>query len=180
MGKCNQTVISNLIMDSLRLLILISKFEYRKTFKLTLDKIILYDYFMKFPNTMLNDNEYVTISETDFYEYYSYYHWKPNQNEYLEILNYLMSKGLIDRQIEGNKFFYLSTNDGNDLVNSIQSYYKIKLDKIATFVKSNISKLSESQTENLILEKININKRYNKGDMYVSKHETNKIDINRS
>ncbi|QEK12337.1 hypothetical protein FQB35_08080 [Crassaminicella thermophila] len=160
MERDNRTIVSNLVMDSIRVLIVISKFKYRKTFKLTIDKIMLYDFIMKFPNTILENNNIETLQDIDFFEYYSYYHWKPNQSEYLKILNYLISKRLIVRRLEENKFFYLSTSEGKDLINLLESSYKHKLDKVATIIKEEISKLSDTTIENKIMEKVSIQNRF--------------------
>jgi hypothetical protein len=153
-------VLSDLVIDSVRLLILISKFDYKKTFKLTLDKIMLYDFYLKFPNTMFKDNKDVEIGNIDFFEYYSYYHWKPRDDQYVMALNYLISKQLILRKIENNKFYYLVSELGIEFVSDLTSEYKLKLDKIATIVKQKISKLSDEAVENQILEKIKFGKRY--------------------
>jgi len=148
--------LSNLIMDSMRLLILISKFEYRKTFKLTLDKIMLYDFYMKFPDIMLTNKEEREYIDSSFEDVYSYYHWKPNQDQYISTINYLISKKLIIRNIEDSKFCYLITDLGEEFISGLTSKYKIKLDSAAKDIRQMISKLSDDAVEKDILEKINL------------------------
>ncbi|MTI47848.1 MAG: hypothetical protein FH761_08405 [Firmicutes bacterium] len=164
MRSDENNVNTNLIMDAIRLLILITKFEYRKSFKLSIDKVMLYDFIMKFPTTLEDDNGKEN-KEVDFREYYSYYHWKPNQGEYIKTLNYLISKNLVSRKIEDGKFYYLATNEGKGFIASLNSNHKKRLDRIATYIKSNISKLTDKKVEDKILEKINIVNRF-KGDRY--------------
>lgn len=147
-------------MDSIRILILISKFEVKKTFKLTVDKIMLYDYYMKFPNTMIDTNSLNVDMKYDFYEYYSFYHWKPIMGEYNKILKYLISKGFIERNFDKKVSHYVITNRGNEFLGSLSSIYKESLEVLSDFVKNNISKKSDREVENDILMKTSIISRF--------------------
>ncbi|WP_082848453.1 ABC-three component system middle component 2 [Clostridium ljungdahlii] len=160
MDNQNNSLISNIIMDSIRILILISKFEVKKTFKLTMDKIMLYDYYMKFPNTMINTNNLNVNIKYDFYEYYSFYHWKPIVSEYNKVLRYLISKGFIECNFDKKVSYYMITNMGNEFLGKLSSMYKESLEVLSDFVKNNISKKSDSEVENEILMKTGIINRF--------------------
>ncbi|WP_411683137.1 ABC-three component system middle component 2 [Clostridium thailandense] len=160
MDNQNNFFISNIVMDSIRILILISKFEVKKTFKLTIDKIMLYDYYMKFPNTMIDTSSLNVNVKYDFYEYYSFYHWKPIIGEYNKILKYLISKGFIEHNVDKKVSYYIITDRGLEFLGNLNSIYKQSLEILSDFIKSNISKKSDSEVENEILTKISIINRF--------------------
>ncbi|WJX08196.1 MULTISPECIES: ABC-three component system middle component 2 [Bacillus cereus group] len=142
---------SDLILNSTRVLILISKFESKKSFKMNINKIMLYDFYMKFPQTML-PKEIKNIRKRDFNEYYSYFHLQPNRDEYNLFLRYLVSKRLVDKIISGSDFCYRINERGNEVLKSLESEYFLELNSIAEFVKKEVSKLSDSKIESEILE----------------------------
>jgi len=158
----NNAFISNIIMDSIRILILISKFEIKKSFKLNIEKIMLYDYYMKFPNTMIETNSLNIDIKYNFYEYYSFYHWKPVISDYMRILKYLLSKDLIKRNLDKDKkeYYYEITDKGQNFIDQLSSNYKKVLDKISEFVKNNISIKKDSEVEQEILYKTNVINRF--------------------
>jgi hypothetical protein len=53
----NNVSFSDYINDCIRILLIINSFKEKKSFKLTDYKIKLYDYYLKFPKTMLKDIE---------------------------------------------------------------------------------------------------------------------------
>lgn len=141
---------SDVVFNSLRLLTLISKFELKHTHRLTIDRLILYDFYLKFPTTMfdiLDDNKYT------FYEYYSYYHWKPARDKYHMYLRYLISRKLIERPIFQGDFCYVISPIGTELLQRLNSSYFRKIDELSVLVKQKLSKLSESKIEENILAK---------------------------
>lgn len=140
---------NKLIIEGLRILILISKFEYRKSFKLTIDKIMLYDYYMKFPKTMIEKDS----KEYSFYEYYAFYHWKPNYKQYIDTIRFLLSKGLIQHKEYITNNNCLITEIGLDLVNNLKNPYKQSLGEYAKFIRKSISNKSDKEVERIILDK---------------------------
>jgi len=40
--------------------------------------------------------------EQNFDEYYAFFHWQPDVIKYRQSLNYLFSKGFIDKTMDGN------------------------------------------------------------------------------
>lgn len=152
--------IINIVMDSIRVLILIAKFEEKKSFKLNLDRIMLYDYYMKFPNTMIESKNFKVSIKYNFYEYYSFYHWKPDYNNYTKILKHLMSKGLIEREFKNREFYYCSTELGFEFIKQLNSGYKQVLDSVAEFIKDSVSKKKDNEVEQEILCRTNIINRF--------------------
>jgi hypothetical protein len=140
---------SEIILNVSRILVLLSRFHNQKTIKTTLDKIMLYDFYLKYPNIMIDDNE--ITKEFSFYDYYAYYHWKPDREEYQQYLRYLMAKKLIIRTISSNEFLYTITEDGLRIIDEMHSSYSRSLKLIADYVKKNITKLSDTKVENEII-----------------------------
>ena len=64
------------VTDCVRILVLLNSVTMRKSIKLTESKIKLYDFYFKFPNTMIEETE-LSRSEKNFDEYYAFFHWKP-------------------------------------------------------------------------------------------------------
>lgn len=140
---------SDLILNSARILVLLSKFRKIKTSKMNMDKIMLLDFYMKFPRTMIEEN----TLKYDFDDFYSFYHWKPDRDQYNLILNYLLSKRLIEKRIMKKDFIYSITDDGINAISDFESTYYIKLEMVADYIKKHISKLSNESIEKIILEK---------------------------
>ena len=153
------SIIGNIVFDSIRILILISNVSAKKTFKITIDKIMLYDYYMKFPNTMIDKNCMKINIYYDFFEFYSFYHWKPNIIYYNKIIRYLEAKELVRCDFD-RKFYFVATDKGNELINKLNSEYKKSLYIIAKFINDNVSKMSDSKVELEILERNSVFKRF--------------------
>ncbi|KLU65772.1 hypothetical protein DEAC_c24020 [Desulfosporosinus acididurans] len=147
------------IIDSIRILVLILAFEDKHGFKLTDNKIKLYDYYLKFPATMLSGEDLNSIVRQNFDEYYAFFHWKPDLIQYRKVINYLVSKDLIAVEIKDNDKCYAITSRGVELVSSLKSKYKNRLVKFATHVQKKISKISDKKIEEDILQKTNLLKR---------------------
>ncbi len=140
----------DLILNSARLLILISEFHKKESFLLSYNRILLYDFYMKYPQTMLKDYTGLLEEKINFNEYYSSYHRMPNRKSYQTYLNYLTCKGFIIRKIEDKKFKYVTTELGNQIINNMNSTYASKLKKIATIIFNNIAKQSDKSIEEQI------------------------------
>lgn len=142
---------SELILNAIRLLILLSNFANQKTVKTTLDKIMLFDFYMKYPRVMIDDAEF--DDQFSYYDYYSYYHWKPNREEYHLYLRYLSAKRLISRSILSNEFIYQITKDGTDVIEGLNSSYSVSLKSVALHIKKHVSKLSDTKIETEIIKR---------------------------
>lgn len=142
---------SDLILNSTRILIIIAEFESRKSFKMNINKIMLFDFYMKFPKTMIPE-EYYNEQEYDFNEFYSFYHWQPDREKYQLYIKYLLSKKVIDRVIKSNDFCYQINERGKIVINSLESDYSKSLDQVAKYIKKEVSNLSELKIEENILK----------------------------
>lgn len=133
----------------MRLLTLLSAFEKSRAYQMTFDKLILLDFYMRFPKTMMNLDNY----SFDFEELYSFYHSYPDREYYQEMLRILISKKLIEKEIQNSSFIYRIKPIGIDLVNSIDNTYSHSLISTALLIKKNISKLSEANIKEEIYSK---------------------------
>lgn len=137
------------LIGMMRVLTLMSAFEKSKSYQMTFDKLILLDFYMRFPKTMLNLENY----SLDFEELYSFYHSYPDREYYQEILRILISKKLIEKEIRNSNFTYTISHSGYELVYSIDNLYSKNLISTALLIKKNISKLSEANMKEEISSK---------------------------
>ncbi|TDL80961.1 ABC-three component system middle component 2 [Peribacillus frigoritolerans] len=143
----------DIILNSTRLLILISEFDSKKSFKMNINRIMLYDFFMKFPRTMLPNKE-IQGDQKDFNEFYSFFHWQPDREEYNLYLRYLLSKKLIQRKIVDNDFCFRINEMGKDVIEKMESSYAVELGRVAMYIKKELTKLSDTKVESMIIEKV--------------------------
>lgn len=147
-----ETNFSDYINDAVRVLVLLYVVKDRKSIKPTENRIKLYDYYLKFPTTMLSDDPYI-MQRWNFDEYYAFFHWKPNLVSYRQSLHYLQAKGLIEKVSEGTLTYYQITDLGIEALSSINNSYKNRLIKLANYFIPKVYKLSDRKIENIILEK---------------------------
>jgi hypothetical protein len=145
---------SDLTLNSIRILTLISEFESKKSFSMSLNRIMLYDFFMKYPHTMIPSNEITEREIKDFSEHYSYFHWQPDRDEYNLYLRYLLSKNLIEKKIISNDYSFYINQNGKDVLGQMQSSYYRELAKLSKYIKQSLSKLADTKVEGLIIEKL--------------------------
>lgn len=137
------------LIGMMRVLTLMSAFEKSKSYQMTFDKLILLDFYMRFPKTMMNLESYAF----DFEELYSFYHSYPDREYYQEILRILISKKLIEKEVISSSFIYKINSSGYNLVRSINNSYSINMFNTAILIKKNISKLSETNMKEEIYNK---------------------------
>lgn len=147
---------TDFVNDSVRILILLNATKASNCLSMTDRKIMLFDYYLKFPNTMLSDvyqslNELQTLDE-----YYAFFHWQPDIIRYRQSLNYLMAKGFIEKRLEKKHPFYQITDCGQEAVEKIKSSYKTRLEGIISDFLPLLSKLSDVRIEEQIRAKSNI------------------------
>ena len=147
---------SEYINDSVRILILLSVVKDRKSHKMTENKIKLYDFYLKFPCTMLGSDLMHLDSKWNFDEYYAFFHWQPDLIRYRQSLNYLIAKGFIDKYIEDNIVAYRIKDLGMEVLNRIDDQYKRKLVNLANDFIPNVIRLPDSKIEQFIRDKSNI------------------------
>lgn len=144
------------INDAVRILILLDAVKERKSVKMTDSKIKLYDYYLKFPCTMLGDDIPGFNIQWNFDEYYAFFHWQPDLIRYRQSLNYLIAKGLIIKELENNNVIFKISELGTNALNSIDNSYKSKLTALAATFIPEVIKLSDSKIGQLISEKSKI------------------------
>ena len=159
MSVINEISLDDFVIDSIRILILILAFEDKKNFKLTDNKIKLYDYYLKFPVTMLGDEELKAKLRQNFDEYYAFFHWKPDLIRYRKTIDFLLAKDLISIEIKEEDRCYLVTPKGVELITVMKSKYKNNLVEFSMFVQKKISKMSDKKIEEDILKKTNLLER---------------------
>lgn len=147
---------SNYINDSLRILILLNAVKDRKSVKMTDAKIKLYDYYLKFPCTMLSDTINADQSQWNLDEYYAFFNWRPDLIRYRQSLNYLIAKGFIQKEFINGSVIYTITTIGESALASIENPYKEKLIKYIEAFIPRVIKLSDSKIEEEIKKKSNI------------------------
>lgn len=152
------------INDSVRILILLNAAKSRKSLSMTGRKIMLLDYFLKFPNTMLGDYYNIPNEMKTLDEYYAFFHWQPDVVRYRKSLNFLMAKEFIERQLERNQTIYSITDRGVEAIDNIKTTYKTHLEELTSAILPVMSKLSDSKIEEQIRSKSNIFLRNGDGD----------------
>lgn len=159
----NNISFTDYINDSVRILIVADTVKDRKSIKLTENKIKLYDYYLKFPKTMLEKTSLDGDIKDNFDEYYAFFHWQPDLIRYRRSINYLISKGFIKKCFENNDLFFVITDRGIEVLKKLDSSYKNRLVKLASNMLKEVVKLSsDSKIEEEIKSKTNIFKRKNK------------------
>lgn len=140
-----------LVLSSMRILNLLESFKKNKSYTMTFDKVILFDFYMRFPQTMIQEKK--DKNKFDFEELYSFYHSHPDRENYILVTNYLISKKLITKTIIGSSFIYKITEIGIDMVNEIDNPFAHRMKENAFLIKKNISKLSELKLREIINSK---------------------------
>nr|WP_143757669.1 ABC-three component system middle component 2 [Paenibacillus sp. FSL H7-0326] len=121
---------------------------------MSLNRVMLYDFFMKFPRTMIPSNEITEGEIKDFSERYSYFHWQPDREEYNLYLRYLLSKDLVQKRIISNEYSFYINQNGKDVLGQMQSSYYKELAKLSKYIKQSLSNLSDTKVESMIIEKL--------------------------
>ena len=149
------TIFSDYITDCVRILVLISAVRKHKSIKLTENKIKLYDYYYKFPYTMLGEKVKCIDIDMNVEEYYSFFHWQPDVIKYRQMINYLIAKGFVKTIDEKDKIFSI-TELGEEVLNKIENSYKEKLVLLSDVIMESIKKLSDTKINDEICRKNNI------------------------
>ncbi|WP_339919472.1 ABC-three component system middle component 2 [uncultured Flavobacterium sp.] len=137
------------LIGSMRVLTLLSAFENNRSYQMTFDKLILLDFYMRFPQTMLN----LDVKNFDFEELYSFYHSYPDREYYQKILRILISKRIIEKEIFSSSFVYRINPIGLEIVKGIKNEYSTQMYLNALLIKKTISKLSEAKIREEISNK---------------------------
>ncbi len=144
------------INDSVRILILLSGAKSRKSLVMTEHKIMLFDYYLKFPHTMLGALKDMTYDLQTLDEYYAFFHWQPDIIRYRRSINYLVAKGFVEKRFDRNQTVLNITCLGEKVVGEINTTYKNRMEKLTLTFLPMVSKLSDSKIEEQIRNKSNI------------------------
>ena len=153
----NPISFSDNINDLVRLLIILDTSNRLKPkYRITENRIKLYDYYLKFPHTMFDDVFVREDSKYNFDEYYAFFHWKPDVIKYRNNINYLIAKGLIEKRLEESNLYFLICKQGSDVLLKMRSGYKRRLLVLAEKAIPIISILSDKKIEEEIMRKANL------------------------
>lgn len=109
----------------------------------TEDRILLYDFYLKYPE-LING----TVEKNDFDTKYSYFHWKPNYKLYSAVLTDLTCRKLTTLNIENNRYYI--TNSGKEFISNMENSYTKNARATSEYIVKNICKLSNKKiTENI-------------------------------
>ncbi len=142
------------INDAIRVLVLLNGGRKRKTLMLNEYKIMQFDYFLKFPYTMVGIVAEKYGFENSIDEAYSFFHWQPDIIRYRNTINYLFAKGFISKDENSN---YHITDLGVQAISRIENEYLHSIDKLCTdCVIPKIHNWTSKKIENEISNKANI------------------------
>lgn len=144
------------INDSVRILILLNAAKSRKSLVMTERKIMLFDYYLKFPHTMLSDFTDTSGDLQSLDEYYAFFHWQPDIIRYRRSINYLIAKGFVEKKFNNNQTFLSITCLGEEVVGQINTTYKNSMENLTLTFLPIVAKLSDSKIEEQIRNKSNI------------------------
>lgn len=147
---------SDYINDSIRILIILGAFKDKKATEMTEYRIMLFDYYLKFPLTMMDSSDGSLSSLQTLDEYYAFFNLQPDIIRYKQSINYLISKGFIIKQTEKQHPYYLITTIGLEALSKVNSTYKIRMEKQMNDLIPSISKLSNTKIDTIIRKKSNI------------------------
>ena len=114
------------------------------------DKLIISDFFLKFPELVLDETE-LSKFDTKF----SYFHWKPNYKLYNAVLADLSARGLITLNPVNNR--YLVTDRGNAFVMDLFSEEEVNWGEIQNsceFIVTKVLNKSVSAGQAMIQDRL--------------------------
>lgn len=152
------------INDAVRILILLNATQSRKSLVMTERKIMLFDYYLKFPHTMLSDLTDTSSDLQTLDEYYAFFHWQPDVVRYRRSINYLIAKGFVRKEFDKKQTVLSITCLGEEVVGQIHTLYKIRMEDLVLTFLPMVAKFSDSKIEEQIRSKSNILSRNGGGN----------------
>lgn len=128
----------------IRVLKTIEIFKEKEKFFLTERKIVMFDYYMRFPFMTDEDRE-----KQNFDDKYAFYFWQPNYSLYDAVLAILISKELVACR-EGS---YYIESKGIEALSNMECEYMKMLSSAGEYVLNTVIKLSDKKIEEDILNK---------------------------
>lgn len=142
--------------DAVRILILLNVAKSRTALTMTERRIMLFDYYLKFPHTMLNDLMDSSHDLQTLDEYYAFFHWQPDVIRYRQSINYLIAKGFVEKRLDRNQAILNITCRGEEAVGQVDTKYKSRMERLASAFFPVVAKLSNTKIEERIRNKTNI------------------------
>lgn len=127
-----------------RVLKIVELFKEKEKYPLTKKKIVLFDFYMKYP--FMTEKE---RKKQDFDEEYAFYFWKPSYAVYDAVLSVLLAKKMISCE---NDIYHIEQNGASALVNMSCEYIN-ELTKAGSYVLKTVSKMSEKKIDEDILSR---------------------------
>ena len=149
-------IFSDYMTDCVRILILISSAKKHKSIKLTENRIRLYDYYFRFPFTMIENEAKEAGMEMNVDEHYAFFHWQPDVIRYRQILNYLVAKGFVMIENENEEKLFCITETGDEVIQKIENSYKDKLLALSDPIMKKLKSVSDTKIGDEIREKTNL------------------------
>ena len=137
---------SDFYLTLIRVLKLIDIFKDKNKNLLTKKRIIMFDFYMRFPFMTEEERE-----KQNFDEKYAFYFWKPNYTLYDAVLSILFSKGFILCKDE----CYLICPRGEEVLKNINCEYMEILTETGDYIINTVLKMSDKRVEEDILSKSN-------------------------
>jgi len=128
----------------IRVLKIIEIFKDKEKFLLTVRKIVMFDYYMRFPFMTDEDRE-----KQNFDDKYAFYFWQPNYSLYEAVLAVLLSKKLI----ACSKGHYYIESKGIEALSNMDCEYMKTLSNTGRYILNTIIKMSYKKIEEDILIK---------------------------
>lgn len=137
----NRLDFSDFLNDTIRILIIASAVNGTKSINLTEHKIKLCDYYLKFPCTMFGSEIQEDAFKANFDEFYAFFHWQPEAARYRRVLNYLIAKGFLVKNLD-SQVVYQITEEGLEALERIENQYKKSLVRLSVMMVKEIRRLS--------------------------------------
>lgn len=128
----------------IRVLKIIATFKVKEKFLLTQRRIVMFDFYMRFP--FMTDEE---RDKQNFDEKYAFYFWKPNYSLYEAVLAILISKEFVSCE-EG---IYHIKEKGEEVLSNMECEYMRALSEAGEYILNTVTKMSEKRIEEDIIRK---------------------------
>lgn len=135
---------SDFYLTLIRVLKIVDTFKYKEKYLLTKKRIVMFDFYMRFP--FMTDEE---REKQNFDEKYAFYFWKPNYSLYEAVLAILISKEFVSCE-DGN--FHIKEK-GEEVLGNMKCEYMEALSEAGKYILNTVTKMSEKRIEEDIIKK---------------------------
>ncbi len=128
----------------IRVLKIIEVFKDKEKYLLNIKKIVMFDYYMRFPFMTEED-----MNRQNFDDKYAFYFWKPDYSLYEAVMAVLVSKKLV----RDNEEKYYIEQDGIEVLSKMSCAYMDTLKVTGEYILNSVIKMSDKKIEEDIIEK---------------------------